>query len=166
MTKDVLKEIGIVLLLLMAIVLILGIMLYDYIPNSVTVPAKVQAYELPSEAQEELNETLNTDSQNIVKTYFVDSSTLSTYEYKDNYDKGKVDPFSSYKTETTTSSNTTSTSTSQNSSSSNSSSSSNNSSNNNSNTNTSTQNANSQSTSTQNTNSESTGTFFNTGGKD
>ena len=163
MTKDVLKEIGIVLLLLMAIVLILGIMLYDYIPNSVTVPAKVQAYELPSEAQEELNETLNTDSQNIVKTYFVDSSTLSTYEYKDNYDKGKVDPFSSYKTGTTTSSNTTSTSTSQNGSSSNSSSSSNNSSNNNSNTNT--QSTNTQDTNTTNVNSNSTGTFFNSAGK-
>ena len=164
MTKDVLKEIGIVLLLLMAIVLILGIMLYDYIPNSVTVPAKVQAYELPEEAQEELNETLNAETQNIVKTYFVDSSTLSAYEYKDNYDKGKVDPFSSYKTGTTTSSNTTSTSNSQNGSTSSYSNSSNsNDSNNNSNTNT--QSTNTQDTNTTNANSNSTGTFFNSAGK-
>ena len=147
MTKDVVKEIVIALLLLVVIVLLFGILLYDYFPKSVTVPAKIQAYELPQEVQEELKETMEQESQNIIKTYYIDSSSLSVYEYTDSYDKGKVDPFTSYKTETSNSSQSTTSNTTNGSSSTNT------------NNNSSTNNAGTGG------NEGSTGTYFNTTGK-
>ena len=48
MTKSILKEIIIVLLLCLAIILVLGILLYDYVPISKTVPNQV-AYTTPED---------------------------------------------------------------------------------------------------------------------
>ena len=159
MAKTVFKEILIGLLLLVAVVLLLGILLYDYIPNSVTVPKKEQAHELPAEIKEELKETLAQESQNIIKTYYIDSSALTIYENIDSYDKGKRDPFTSYKTATassgTSGNNSNGTSNNNNGSNNNSNNNNNNNSNNNNNTN-----------STNSTgNNASTGTYFNTAGK-
>ncbi len=158
MAKTVFKEIAIGLLLLIAVILLLGILLYDYIPNSVTVPKKEQAHELPQEIKEELKETLAQESQNIIKTYYIDSSALTVYENIDSYDKGKRDPFTSYKTSTAyggTSTGTTGSSTSGNSSS-------NGTTNNNGSTNNNnTSGGNSNTTG----NNASTGTYFNTPGK-
>ncbi len=150
MAKTVFKEIAIGLLLLIVVVLLLGILLYDYIPNSVTVPKKAQTHELPAEIKEELKETLAQESQNIIKTYYIDSSALTIYENIDSYDKGKRDPFTSYKTATST----------------NGTSNNNGSNNNNSNNNNNNNSNNNNNNSTNNTgNNASTGTYFNTPGK-
>jgi hypothetical protein len=109
MTKSIIKEIAIVLLLLAVMILIFGIIFYDYIPTNKTVPAKVQAYQPSNEIQNELKDSLNTETQNIVKTYTIDSSDLSLYESTDNYDKGKRDPFYSYNTTATQTTNSTNT---------------------------------------------------------
>lgn len=92
MIKTIIKEAGIVVLLLIAIALILGIIFYDYIPNSKTIPAKVESHAFPEDIKEELSQTLK-DEQNIVRTYYIDSSDLSLYESTKEYDKGKVNPF-------------------------------------------------------------------------
>lgn len=92
MAKTIIKEIGIVLLLLVAIVLILGILLYDYIPNNKTVPAKVEAYTFPQDIKEELSKTIQSD-QKIVRTYYIDSDNLSLYENTKEYNKGRANPF-------------------------------------------------------------------------
>lgn len=97
MTKNIIKETAIILLLLVVIILIFGIIFYDYIPTNKIAPAKVQAYELAQDVQNELADTLSTDSQNIVKTYYIDSSDLSLYESTNDYAKGKQNPFTSYK---------------------------------------------------------------------
>ena len=102
MAKTVIKEIFIFLLLLLVIALVLGIMFYDYIPNNKTVPTALKQYELAPEAQEELNETMSRSSENIVKTYYIDSSDLSVYASTKDYNKGKVNPFEDYTTESTT----------------------------------------------------------------
>ena len=97
MTKTIIKEVGIFLLLLICIALILGIVFYDYIPSSKTVPIKKQAYTLPEDVQEELNKSV-TAGQNIVKTFYLDSTDLDAYESSNEYDSGKANPFGDYTT--------------------------------------------------------------------
>lgn len=107
MTKAIIKEIGIVILLLLAVVLVLAIVFYDYIPNTKTVPVKIQAYNIPEDIKQELEESVS-DEQNIVRTYYIDSSDLDLYESTNDYNKGKANPFADYTTNsTTTSTNTT-----------------------------------------------------------
>lgn len=95
MIKTIVKETGIVILLLIAVALVLGILFYEYIPTSKTVPVKVQAYTLPEDIQNELKETMSS-GQNIVRTYYIDSTDLSLYESTNDYDKGKQNPFQDY----------------------------------------------------------------------
>lgn len=108
MAKTIIKEIFIFLLLLLAIVLVLGILFYDYIPNSKIVPTALKPYELTEDVKQELNETMSSSSENIIKTYYIDSSDLSVYASTKDYNKGKVNPFEDYTaTSTTTNTNTT-----------------------------------------------------------
>ncbi len=95
MVKSVIKEIFIILLLIIAILLILGIMFYEYNPTSKKIPNKVAEYALPQEMEEELKETLEaSETQNIVKTYRVEGSELKRSERLGNYKSGKENPFS------------------------------------------------------------------------
>ena len=100
MLKSVFKEIIIVLLLLIILILLLGILFYDYMPNSKTVPAKVQEYALEETVKQELEENLNNKSEEIVKTYQLDSVDIEHYEKTNDYNKGKVNPFAEYSTGT------------------------------------------------------------------
>ena len=95
MTKTIIKEIGIAILILIVIVLVLAILFYDYIPNNKTVPIEIQPYTIPEEIDQELEEAMPTE-QNIVRTYYIDSSDLNLYESTNDYDKGKANPFADY----------------------------------------------------------------------
>ena len=107
MLKSVLKEIIIVLLLLIILILLLGILFYDYMPNSKTVPSKVEEYALEETVKQELEENLNNKSEEIVKTYQLDSIDIENYEKTNDYNKGKVNPFAEYSNGTTGTNNTT-----------------------------------------------------------
>lgn len=98
MIKTVLKEIGIIILLVIAVILVMAIIFYGYIPNNKTVPIKIQAYSIPEDVQIELQEAIP-EEQNIVRTYYIDSTDLDLYETTNDYDKGKANPFAYYKTE-------------------------------------------------------------------
>lgn len=100
MVKSVLKEIIIVLLLLIILMLLLGILFYDYMPNTKTVPSKVEEYALEETVKKELEENLNNKSEEIVKTYQLDSVDIENYEKTNDYNKGKVNPFAEYSTGT------------------------------------------------------------------
>lgn len=107
MAKTILKETAIVLLLLVVIGLILAIVFYNYLPNNKTIPAKVEAYYLPKEIKIELESDIQSE-QDIVRTYYIDSSDLDLYESTKEYNKGKVNPFAEMittNTNTTTSTN-------------------------------------------------------------
>lgn len=106
MSKTIIKEIGIGFLLLIAIVLVLGILFYDYIPNNKTVPIKIQAYEMPEDIKTELEEAIP-EGENIVKTFYIDSTDLNSYEATNDYDKGKPNPFAAYEVNENNSSNST-----------------------------------------------------------
>lgn len=96
-TKTIIKEIGIVVLILLAVSLLLAIVFYDYIPNNKTVPIKIQAYDIPEDVKQELSEVA-INEQNIIRTYYIDSTDLDLYESTNDYDKGKANPFADYTT--------------------------------------------------------------------
>lgn len=94
MFKSIIKEVFIILLLILAILLILCVMFYDYRPNTKKIPSVVAEYALPEEMAIELNETINaSETQNIVKTYQIDSDDLRRYANSNDYDQGKINPF-------------------------------------------------------------------------
>ena len=95
MTKKVLKEIIIALLLCLAIILLLGILLYEYVPMSKTVPTPV-TYTIPEEAKKELQDTQDIDEDKVIMTYKIDSNDLNNYKRTQTYNPGKANPFSSY----------------------------------------------------------------------
>lgn len=105
MAKNIVKEIIIILLLCLAIILILGILLYEYAPMSKTVPNPV-SYTTPEDVQQELSSSSDVDTDQIIMTYEVDSTDLNNYERINDYQPGKANPFSSYQAsgENTTSS--------------------------------------------------------------
>ena len=100
MIKGFIKELIIALLLCLAIILVLGILLYNYNPSSKTLPDKV-AYTTPEKIKEELNNLDGVDESKVVMTYEIDSTDLNNYRRVRSYVPGKSNPFSSYKNETT-----------------------------------------------------------------
>lgn len=95
MKKSIFKEIIIVLLLCLAIILVLGVVLYEYVPISKTIPSEV-AYTTPEEVQQELIAAGDVDESEIVMTYEVNSDDLNNYRRVQDYKPGKANPFSSY----------------------------------------------------------------------
>ena len=87
MVKSVIKEICIMLLLCVAIVLILGVIFYDYIPTNKAVPSKLEAYVTPENVQSEIEEEI-TQINKVEVTYQITGSDLNLYK------SGKRDPFS------------------------------------------------------------------------
>ena len=106
MAKSIIKEIIIMLLICLAIILILGILLYEYVPASKTMPNEV-SYTTPSDVKEELLSSADVDDSQIIVTYEVNQDDLNNYKKVQNYKPGKANPFDSG--ETTDSSNATNT---------------------------------------------------------
>lgn len=106
MVKTIVKEAGIVILLVLAIILILAIVFYDYVPNNKTIPIKPQAYEFSDEIKAELEENVE-EGQNIIKTHYIDETDLDNYETTKDYNKGKPNPFADTSTITSTTTNNT-----------------------------------------------------------
>ena len=97
MFKKAFKEIVIVLLLIIAIALVLGVILYDYIPTGKIVPV-IEAYEIPQNIKNEINENIQDTENETIITYTIDENDLINYEKGKDYQKGKINPFSQYTT--------------------------------------------------------------------
>lgn len=93
MVKSIIKEIFIMLLLCIAIILILGVLFYDYIPTNKAVPNKLATYTTPENIETEINEQV-TELEKAEVSYEITSSDLSLYKQSHSYTSGKVDPFS------------------------------------------------------------------------
>lgn len=91
MLKSVIKEIFIILLLSIAILLILGILFYDYIPINRVVPQK-EAYSTPDEVKNEIDEEI-AETEKIEVTYEVTDADLNIYRQTGSYTEGKANPF-------------------------------------------------------------------------
>lgn len=94
MAKNLIKEIIIVLLLTLAIILILGVMLYEYVPTNKIIPEKV-SYTTPENVKNELETDTSVDDTQVVITYQIDSTDLSNYKKIQEYVPGKKNPFES-----------------------------------------------------------------------
>ena len=94
MVKTVLKEIIIVLILCIAILLILGVLFYDYNPVGKVIPNKI-AYTTPEEIKEELEEEEKIETQISIqnKIYVVDDTDLNIYKKSKTYNPSKENPF-------------------------------------------------------------------------
>lgn len=97
--KNILKEITIFVLIIAAIILVLGVILYDYIPTSKVVPTPI-AYETPENLKAEIQEELIEDNQEVIITYQIDKSDLNQYQNLSSYKPGKQNPFAAYSGET------------------------------------------------------------------
>ena len=98
MIKSIIKEIIIILLLLVAVVLALGVFFYDYIPTNKVIPT-VEPYMTSQMIKTELQESV-TENEILLETYRITADDLKQYERTKDYDKGKVNPFSTYEEET------------------------------------------------------------------
>lgn len=99
MAKNIIKEIIIVLLLTLAIILILGVLLYEYVPANKIIPEKV-SYTTPENAKLELETDTNVDDTQVIITYQIDSTDLNNYKKIQEYVPGKKNPFEAVKEET------------------------------------------------------------------
>ena len=107
-TKNIIKEIIIFLLLTLAIILVLGVVLYQYVPTNKIIPETV-SYTTPEKVKTELQTDENVDTSEVVVTYQIDSTDLSNYKKINEYVPGQKNPFASIKQDnTTTDGNTTS----------------------------------------------------------
>ena len=94
MAKNIIKEMIIFLLLALAIILILGVLLYKYVPANKIIPEKV-SYTTPENVKTELQTDENVDDSEVVVTYQIDSTDLSNYKKIQEYVPGKKNPFAS-----------------------------------------------------------------------
>jgi len=101
MAKTIIKELIIVLLLCLAIILLLGIVFYEYVPIGKTLPNPV-SYTTPENVKQELADTTGVNEEQIIMTYEVDETDLYNYKRVQDYKPGKANPFSSYETSTET----------------------------------------------------------------
>ena len=99
MAKNIIKEIIIMLLLCLAIILILGVILYEYVASNKILPEEV-SYVTPQNIKEELNSSNSVEEDKVILTYEIDESDLANYQRIKDYKPGKVNPFSTYEEKT------------------------------------------------------------------
>ena len=93
MVKNVLKEIIIILLLTLAVILLLGVLLYDYVPMNKVIPEKV-TYTATEETRKALEEKQQMENDEVILSYEVTSTDLSNYKKVNDYKAGRKNPFS------------------------------------------------------------------------
>lgn len=94
MIKSIIKEIIIVLLLCVAILLVLGVLFYDYNPINKVVPNKI-AYTAPENIRNELEENVQNNLSIENKVYTVEGADLNIYKKSKTYNPSKENPFAS-----------------------------------------------------------------------
>ena len=107
MAKNIIKEIIIILLLTLAIILVLGVLLYEYVPSNKMIPEKV-SYTTPEQIKAELEVDINENDEELYIDYHIDSTQLNNYKKIQEYVPGKKNPFSSLEENSNTTENETS----------------------------------------------------------
>ena len=95
MAKNIIKEIIIVLLLTLAILLILGVILYEYVPANKQLPEEI-SYKTPQNVKEKLVSIEGVDEDKVILTYELNQTDLYNYQRTNEYKPGKTNPFSTY----------------------------------------------------------------------
>ena len=95
MTKVIIRETIIALLVCLAVLIILSIVLYNYIPSNKVIPESVE-YTPSREIQSQLNAAVEDNSDEIIMTYEITANDLDKFERTNEYNPGKVNPFAAY----------------------------------------------------------------------
>ena len=94
MTKNIVKQIIIALLICIIIGLVLAVIFYQYIPSNAMIPAKVEAYETPENIASEIKDSAQEQTYETTNTLLeVTDSDLTKYKSTGSYNPGKSDPF-------------------------------------------------------------------------
>ena len=101
MTKVIIREIIIALLVCLAIMLLLSVGLYNFIPSNKVIP-EVEEYSPSQDIQAQLNAVVEDDSNDIIKTYEITAQDLENYQKTNDYKQGKSNPFAAYTAPVTT----------------------------------------------------------------
>ena len=88
MSKNVLREIIILLLLTLAIILLLGVLLYEYVPMNKVIPETV-TYTATDETRKAIEEQSAQDDGTVVLSYEVTSTDLKNYKKVNDYKAGR-----------------------------------------------------------------------------
>ena len=103
--KKAIKEIIILILLALAIILILGVLLYDIVPTNKIIPEKV-SYVTPEDVKNEIATSQDLEQASLNMVYEIDSTDLSNYKKTQDYVAGKKNPFASLEEDTNEANNT------------------------------------------------------------
>lgn len=95
MAKVIIRETIIALLVCLAVLVILSVVLYNYIPSNKVVPETVE-YSPSKEIQAQLKANVEDNSEEILMTYEITASDLDNFEKTNEYNPGKVNPFAPY----------------------------------------------------------------------
>lgn len=105
MAKKIIRETIIALLICLAILLVLNIALYNFIPANKVIPEVVE-YQPSKEIQSQLNTSDEDNSEKITEKmtthYKVTAQDLENYERTKEYKPGKANPFAATATEPVT----------------------------------------------------------------
>ena len=104
MVSKIIKEVAIILLLALAIIVVAGILLYNYAPTNKVVPEKI-SYTTPENVKEEINSKTEEETTQVVMTYKIDATDLRNYQKINDYVAGKKNPFASIPEKTDNSTN-------------------------------------------------------------
>ena len=96
MVKTIFKEVFIILLVRIAIILIMAVIFYNYIPTNKIIPAKVTAYKTPENIETEITEDTIGSYTTQETEYTIDNTDLTQYQVTQSYNPGKPDPFAEY----------------------------------------------------------------------
>lgn len=96
MAKSIFKEIFIILLVCVAIVLVMAVIFYNYIPTNKVIPTKVTAYQTPENIESEITADTIGNYTTQEENFTVEDSDLNRYRQTKSYNPGKPDPFSEY----------------------------------------------------------------------
>lgn len=101
MIKGILKEIIIILLLTLGVILLLGVLLYEYVPMNKAIPEQV-SYTANEEVRTALEEKQANDTEEVILSYEVTSTDLKNYQRVNEYQAGRKNPFASINAGNTT----------------------------------------------------------------
>lgn len=90
--KDLIKNIGISILVIIALILLIMVVSYNKIAIGKVIP-KAEEYQLDNEIKNELESDELDENSEIITTYEIDASDLKQYEKTKEYNKGKANPF-------------------------------------------------------------------------
>lgn len=99
MAKTIIRETIIALLVCLAMLLILSVTLYNFIPSNKVVPEEVK-YTPSKEIQTQLNSEVDKENKEVLMTYEVTASDLDSYQKAKEYVPGKANPFAAVSEET------------------------------------------------------------------